>query len=228
MLITIDGKVGTGKSTVAQKLARALGYIYFDTGAMYRAVTWGLLEHKVEYDNPEKLAEYLKTFNFRIKIRQGEKFYYVENKDITLPIRGELVTSKVSEVSALPLVREKLVTIQRELSTGVNAIFEGRDMGSIVFPHANLKIFLTAQPQIRAKRRFDELKRKFPEETVNLSLEKLLEEINRRDEYDSSRFISPLKQADDAFVIDTSDLELDNVVAKILECKDQLKSRAPH
>lgn len=225
MLITIDGKVGTGKSTVAQKLARALGFIYFDTGAMYRALTWAILEHQIDYKNPEILAEFLKNFNFRIKIRQGEKFYYVNDKDITLPIRGEAVTSKVSEIAAIPAVREKLVTLQRELSTGVNAIFEGRDMGTVVFPHANLKIFLTAEPQVRAQRRFDELKRKFPEETANLSLEKMLEDINKRDEYDCNREFSPLKQAEDAFLIDTSNLDLEDVVAKILECKDQLKTR---
>lgn len=225
MLITIDGKVGTGKSTVAQKLARSLGYIYFDTGAMYRALTWGILEQNVDYKNPEKLAEYLKTFNFRIKIRQGEKFYYVDNKDITLPIRGEAVTSKVSEIAAIPAVREKLVALQREFSTGVNAIFEGRDMGTIVFPHANLKIFLTADPLVRAQRRFNELRHKFPEETANLSMDKLIEDINKRDEYDCNREASPLKKAEDAHVIDTSNIDLEEVVAKILECKDQLKTR---
>jgi cytidylate kinase len=125
----------------------------------------------------------------------------------------------VSKVSALTSVREKLVALQRSLAVDVDAVFEGRDMGTVVFPKADLKIFLWGNPEVRAKRRFDELRIKFPKDTENLTLEQTIAEINRRDTYDSTRQISPLKQAQDAYLIDTSDLTLDQVVLKILELK---------
>ncbi len=225
MIIAIDGKVGTGKSSVAQSLAKALGFIYFDTGAMYRAVTWGIIKQQIDIHNEAQLKEYLDHFNFKVKIDRGDKHYLVDDQDITLAIRGALVTGRVSEVSALPAVREKLVHVQRELAKGVNAVFEGRDMGTVVFPSANLKIFLTADPTVRAQRRFEELKQKFPDEAAALSLEKVLETINQRDEYDSNRELSPLRQADDAKLIDTSDMGIEDVVEAILEYKDSLKKR---
>jgi len=223
MIITIDGTVGTGKSTVATKLARALGYIYFDTGAMYRALTWGIMQNKIDIHNEEQLNAYLDLFDYKVKIKQGEKSYCVANQDVSLAIRGQEVTSKVSEVSAIPKVREKLVALQRQLSLGVNAVFEGRDIGTVVFPNANLKIFLTADPKVRAKRRYDELCAKFPDTASKLTFDQVLEEINQRDHHDSTRELSPLKQANDAFLIDTSQLSIDEVVLKILELKDRLK-----
>jgi len=135
------------------------------------------------------------------------------------------VTSLVSQVATIPEVREKLVGIQRQWAVGVNAIFEGRDMGTVVFPKAELKIFLTGRPEVRATRRLAELKTRFPEEMKDLTLDQALEDINRRDVIDSTREISPLKKADDAFAIDTSELTPDEIVMKILECKDSLKGR---
>ena len=122
MIITIDGPVATGKSSVAKGLARALGYIYFDTGAMYRAVTWAILEHHIKIEDPTQLNEFLKQFSLEIKIRHGDKRYFVDNKDVTETIRSEEVTALVSKVSAIPEVREKLVKLQRDLARGVNAI----------------------------------------------------------------------------------------------------------
>lgn len=223
MIITIDGPVATGKSTIAKKLALALGYIYFDTGAMYRALTYGMLKHQINIHDEEQVKEFLKNFNFDIKVRHGEKRYFVDDEDVTEKIRMDDVTSQVSEVSAHFLVREKLVAIQRELAMGVNAVFEGRDMGSVVFPNATLKIFLTGRPDVRAKRRFDELVAKFPEATSTLTMDKVLKDLAKRDAYDSTRSISPLKQAEDAYLIDTSDLTPDEVVLKILEYKDTIK-----
>ena len=142
MIITIDGPVATGKSTIAKKLAESIGFIFFDTGAMYRTVTYGILKHGIDIDNLEQLNEFLKNFKIDIKVVYRDRHYYFENEDITQKIRGEEVTSAVSKVSAKKAVRDKLVSIQRELAEGVNAVFEGRDMGSVVFPDAALKIFL--------------------------------------------------------------------------------------
>jgi CMP/dCMP kinase len=225
MIITIDGPIATGKSSIAKKLAAEIGFIFFDTGAMYRCLTYGILKHNVNIDDAAALADFLKDFHFEVKIKHGERFYFVEGEDVSLKIRGAEVTAGVSKVSAIPAVREKLVTLQRELAVGVNAVFEGRDMGTIVFPNAQLKIFLTGRPEVRAARRFSELKAKFPTETENLTLEKVIEEINARDTYDTQREISPLKQAEDACVIDTSDLTIEEIILKILEFKDTMKTR---
>jgi len=225
VIITIDGPVATGKSTIAKKLAQSIGYIYFDTGAMYRSLTYGLLKEGVDYEDPEALAGYLDKFDFDIKVKQGERRYFVDGEDISDAIRQEKVTSKVSQISAISQVREKLVLIQRKYAEGVNAVVEGRDMGTVVFPDADLKIFLTGRPKVRAQRRFDELKSKYPDDCHDLTLEKTLEEISERDRIDSTREVSPLKQADDAFEIDTSDLSIPEVVMKIQECKDSRKTR---
>ncbi len=227
MIITIDGPVATGKSGVARKLAESIGFVFFDTGAMYRSLTYGILKHKIDIHQPEQLQQFLDHFKFEIKNLRGERLYFSEGEEITQKIRGLEVTQAVSEVSANTSVRDKLIEIQRQLAVGVNAVFEGRDMGTFVFPDAALKIFLTGRDEVRAKRRFDEWKPKFPEETKTLTLEKCLEDLNKRDAYDSSREHSPLCQAKDAYVIDTSDLTIDEVVYRILEIKDSLKKTRP-
>lgn len=220
MIITIDGPIATGKSTIAKKLAQKLGFIHFDTGAMYRCLTYALIKDKVDVEDPKKLEQFLETFIFDIKLINGEKHYFVSHEDISDKIRKEEVTSLVSKISAIGSVRKKLVALQREWGeSGVNAVFEGRDLGTVVFPHAPLKIFLYGRPEVRAKRRYEELRAKFPEDTKELSLEKTIEDINRRDLYDSTREISPLKQADDAHLIDTSDLTIEEIVNKIIQLK---------
>lgn len=225
MIITIDGPIATGKSTLAKKLARAIGFIYFDTGAMYRSITWGLLKHGINLDNAEEVKAFLDKFDFDIKIKQGERYYYVDGENVTDAIRGEKVTSLVSKVSAMKEVREKLMALQRDVAVGVNAVFEGRDMGTIVFPDAEVKVFLTGKPEVRAKRRYDELKTKYPEEYKDLTVERMLEEINLRDHEDTTREIAPLRQAPDALVIDTSELTLDEIILKIQEFKDTRRTR---
>lgn len=224
MIITLDGQIATGKSTVAKKLAEELGFIYFDTGAMYRCVAYAAIKKKTNVDDARDLEALLSSFNFDIKTRFGEKQYCVDKEDVTQQIRNEEVTSHVSKVSAIPVVREKMVAMQRQFAVGVNAVFEGRDMGSVVFPHADLKIFLTGLPEARAARRLAELKARFPEECKNLTLEKALEDINARDAYDMNRAASPLKKADDALEVDTSNLTVDGVVMHILEIKDRRKN----
>lgn len=225
MIITIDGPIATGKSTIAKKLARAIGFIYFDTGAMYRSITCGILKHGVNVDNPEELKKFLDTFDFDIKIKQGERCYFVDGENVTDLIRGEKVTAAVSKISAMKEVREKLMALQREFSVGVNAVFEGRDMGTVVFPDAEIKIFLTGKPEVRAKRRYEELKAKYPEEFKDMTIERMLEEINLRDHEDSTREIAPLRQAKDAIVIDTSVLSIDEIILKIQEFKDTRRTR---
>lgn len=225
MIITIDGPVGTGKSTVAKKLAESIGYIFFDTGAMYRTFTYGILKHGIDLENKNQLDDFLAHFQFDIKVIQRRRTYFFEGENITDKIRTREITLAVSEIAAHPAVRERLTAIQRELSEGVNAVFEGRDMGTVVFPQATVKIFLTGRDEVRARRRFDELKRESPEENKNFTFEECLAGIRKRDTYDSNRQYAPLRQADDAYVIDTSDLTVDEVVYKILEHKDTLKTK---
>lgn len=227
MIITIDGPIATGKSTIAKKLAAAIGFIYFDTGAMYRCCTYSVIKNHVNIDNPEELQRFLDQFDFDIKVKFGDKRYVVNGEDITNAIRLDEVTSQVSRVSANRAVRDKMVELQREHGKGVNAVFEGRDMGTVVFPDAQLKIFLTGRNEVRAKRRYEEMKAKFPEESKDLTEAKVLQDLLARDEYDSTRDISPLRKAPDACEVDTSDMTLDEIVFKILEYKDTRKLRAP-
>lgn len=217
MIITIDGPAGTGKSTVAKLLANRIGFIFFDTGAMYRAVTYTLLKEGIAFTDQKKVADLLKGFSFRIVTHGQDKHYFVGKEEVTNEIRSQNVTKHVSEVAALPAIREALVVLQRRFAHDSNAVFEGRDLGSVVFPDANLKIFLTAKPEIRAERRFREFVFKHPSEAENLTKQQVLEDILRRDVHDSTRQHSPLKAADDAKIIDTSDLSIEEVVEQIFD-----------
>lgn len=212
MIITIDGPAGTGKTTIAQQIARKLGYLYFDTGAMYRALTYRLLKDRVDLKDPSSLSTFLSHFQFDIQLSNDQKRYFVDGEDVTEVIRSPEVTKKVSEVSAHPMVREALVAIQREFGKGKNSVFEGRDMGTIVFPKADIKIFLTARPAVRAERRYLELKGK----EIPTSEKDVMRELLERDHFDSTREISPLKQAEDSHLIDTSDLTIEEVIDRIL------------
>ncbi len=215
MIITIDGPSGTGKSTVARGLADALEITYFDTGALYRAISWQILKEGISYHEKGELLALLKAFSYRIQTVHGEKHYFVGNTDVTIAIRGPEVTAIVSEVSALKEVREALKPLQINFSKEIDVVFEGRDLGTVVFPHADVKFFLVARPEVRAERRYKELQKKFPNQTF--SQEKTLQEIESRDNSDSSRKIAPLKQADDAVLVDTSDLTIQEVVQKLKE-----------
>lgn len=217
MIITIDGPVATGKSTIAKLIAEKLHFIYFDTGAMYRCFTWYLLHHGIDYKTPENLKKALESFNFQIKQTDGVKRYFVDDKDITSDIRSQAITDSVSEVSAFLEVREKLVHWQRTFAEGEDVVFEGRDLGSVVFPKADLKIYLVGNDEIRAKRRFDEIQAKFPDFAHDLTVEKVLTDLRRRDLLDSTRKNSPLVVPENAKVIDTSDLSIDGVVEVILK-----------
>lgn len=217
MIITIDGPSGTGKTTIANGVAKKLNIPYFDTGAMYRSVAWAILEHKIELTDEHALKKLLDHFHFEIRIEQEEKHYFVNGVDVTKAIRTQKITSIVSQVSVLSIVREAMWKLQREYAKRVSAVFEGRDMGSVVFPKAELKIFLTASSEVRAKRRLKELQDKLPDEAKGWTEEKMVQELERRDLIDAARELAPLTCPKDATVIDTSNLTIHQVVETILD-----------
>lgn len=224
MIITIDGPAGTGKTTVAKNLARELGYIYFDTGSMYRAITYGVITDKIDLDDENTLKAFLESHPVTIETHFNEKRIFLAGSEVTSKIRTAEVTNLVSKVSSIRAVRDTLVATQRTLSKGVNAVFEGRDMGSVVFPDADIKIFLTASLEVRAKRRYNELIAKTPEDS-SLTLAGVLADIDRRDKYDASRDISPMKAAEDSILIDTSNLSCDEVINVIINITKELQDK---
>lgn len=209
--IAIDGPAGAGKSTVAKLLASRLGYVYLDTGAMYRAITYmALTEHLTEEEDIVRMSE-----NLNMEVRPGKEAMHVivDGKDITTFLRTPEVSAKVSEVSAIGKVRETMVTLQRRVSAQGGVVLDGRDIGTVVLPKAEVKVFLTASPRIRAKRRFDEFKAKYP----GITLDEVEKEIRLRDKKDSERKVSPLRQADDAVLVDNSDMTIEETAAAIAQ-----------
>lgn len=205
--IAIDGYSSTGKSTVAKQLAKLLGYVYIDSGAMYRAVTLYAIQNGCFEDDQldkEKLIQGLETMNinFQFDNNAQKSRIYLNGEDVEHLIRGMEVSGKVSLVAAVPEVREKLVAIQREISTSQNVIMDGRDIGSVVFPNADVKFFMTATPEERARRRYEELKAKGDDTSFN----DVLENLKTRDHIDSTRAHSPLIQTEDAIVVDNTNL----------------------
>ncbi len=213
MILVIDGPSGSGKSTLAKMLSKELKIPYFDTGAMYRSFCWFLLNQNVSMDDEESIKKFLLKMKFEIRLINDEQHYYVNDEDVTLKIRDEVINQNVSKVSAYIFVRNHLVKIQRECGKENRGIFEGRDMGTVVFPQAEIKFFLYADPNIRALRRFEQLKQNFPSKKFEKG--KVLEELMQRDEYDSNREHSPLRQAKDALLIDVSYLSLEEVFNKM-------------
>ena len=217
MIITIDGPSGTGKTTVAQRVAEKLGVAYFDTGAMYRAVAWGLRNAGVDLKNVQQVDDYLKVFSFDIRKRNGDRHYLVGGIDVSEEIRTQKITDIVSEVSAMSNVRKALWKMQRAYAEKQSAVFEGRDMGSVVFPKAEVKIFLDADPKERARRRLNEMRQKRSFDATHFDEEKMVEELKRRDTYDSTRKLAPLKCPKGAFRIDTTKLHIDEVIEQIID-----------
>lgn len=207
-IVAIDGPAGSGKSTISKIIAKKLGFTYLDTGAMYRMITFYALDNNVNLDNVKDVEKML--LNAKLDIN-GEKFYLNSN-DVSKEIRGVEVTKNVSKVAAIKIVREKLVDLQREISKGKKVILDGRDIGTVVFPNANLKIFLNASAEERAKRRLKD----FAEKGIEQNYEEVLEDIIKRDKMDSEREESPLKKANDAVEIDTSNMEIEGVCERII------------
>ncbi len=213
-VIAIDGPAGTGKSTVARRVAESLGYLFLDTGAMYRAVTYRLLEKRINLADISAIQAVLQDFHLEVQEGDEGKRYFLEGQEITKAIRSPEVSRHVSAVSALPCVREALVCIQQKSLQGKNAVCEGRDMGTVVFPSARYKFFLVARSEVRAQRRYQEMLAKDPHLVQTKS--EVLFDLMQRDELDSTREISPLRAAEDAVLVDTSDRTIDQVVQYIL------------
>ncbi len=207
MIVTIDGPAGSGKSTVSRLLAKKLGFNFLDTGAMYRAVTLLFIQNGIHHRNTEKINALLDN----IQISFDDEKVFLNGRDVGDEIRMPEIDRQVSEVSALKQVREKIVPLQREITKKSDFVAEGRDMGSVVFPDADVKIYLDASVEERARRRLAQ----YPGR--DLSLEEIMRDIERRDRIDSSRAISPLKIPDGAVVIDTTGLSIDGVLDRIYE-----------
>ena len=208
MIIAVDGPAGSGKSTISKLLAKELGLVYLDTGAMYRLFTLKMLKENVSFSDSDKINELLGNLN--INIENGK--FYLDDEDVSEDIRKTDVAENVSKTAAIDEVREKMVSLQREFSKSKNVILDGRDIGTVVFPEADIKIFLVADPRERAVRRFKELKAK----GENISLDSIYENILKRDKLDSTRENSPLKKANDAIEVDTTGKNIEEVKNIIL------------
>ncbi|WHE86248.1 (d)CMP kinase [Lachnoanaerobaculum gingivalis] len=211
--IAIDGPAGAGKSSIAKALSKRLGYIYIDTGAMYRAVALFFLENDVKDGTDSRIESLLEKLEISIKYEDGAQKVILNGEDVTGKLRLEEIGKLASKFSAIGSVREKLVALQRKLAQKENVVMDGRDIGTVVLPNAGLKIYLSASSKVRAKRRYLELLEKGH---TDLDINEIEDEIIKRDEADMNREISPLKQADDAYYLDSSDMTLEEVVSKIL------------
>ena len=213
MQIAIDGPAGAGKSTISKFVSAELGYLYIDTGAMYRAIGYKAICEGIDLDDKEKLVEMTKNVNLELKITDHGQGVFVDGEDVTGKIRTGEVSMAASKVSAIMGVRETLVDLQRKIAGSNNVIMDGRDIGTVVLPDAEVKIFLTASVEDRAMRRYLEMK----EKGVETSYQAVKEDMEERDYNDSHRAASPLKAADDAVVIDTSGKTLGESVQLIVE-----------
>ena len=208
MIIAVDGPAGSGKSTISKLLAKELGLVYLDTGAMYRLFTLKMLKENVSFSDSHKIDELLENLNINI---ENDRFY-LDGKDVSEEIRKTDVAANVSKTAAIKEVREKMVNLQREFSKSKNVILDGRDIGTVVFPEADIKIFIVADAKERAERRFKELH----EKGENISLDSIYENILKRDRLDSTRENSPLKKANDAIEVDTTGKNIEEVKNIIL------------
>ncbi|MCR5438857.1 MAG: (d)CMP kinase [Selenomonas sp.] len=211
LVVAIDGPAGAGKSTVAQLAAKKLGYTYIDTGAMYRAVAWKTLQQGKEITD-ELILEVVKDIDVNLQYADGKTKVTVDGTDVSAAIRTPEVSGIVSQVAALGPVRVKMVDLQRKMAERGSVLMDGRDIATNVLPNADVKIFLTASIEERAMRRWKEMK----EKGYDITLEKLQQDIAARDKADSEREISPLVQAEDATLLDTTGLSIDEVVSRIL------------
>ena len=212
--IAIDGPAGAGKSTIAKKLAKELGYHYVDTGAIYRTVAYFLDLWGVSPKDIDGVTRYIDELTINIEYdEEGLQHMIMNGMDVTGDIRTQDISQKASLVSAHAIVRDMLLDMQRDVAKQYNVIMDGRDIGTVVLPKANVKIFLTADPEVRAKRRCDELIAK----GQKANFETILKEIKQRDYQDTHREVAPLKMARDSIKVDTSDMDIDQVVAAIRE-----------
>ena len=217
MIIAIDGPAASGKSTAAVGVAKCLGITYLDTGAMYRAVTFGLIENKIKFEDSSILENFLSKIDIKFSESESGMLLSLNGRDITKQIRSTIVTKNVSEVSALKSVRKSMVIIQRKMAEIDDCILEGRDIGTVVFPNADFKFFLIADEKARAERRLKDLKAIGEKGSV----ENVMSDLISRDHKDSTRINSPLKRSVDAIIIDTSKLGINEVIDKIVNVVKQ-------
>jgi cytidylate kinase len=210
--VAIDGPAGAGKSTIAKKVAASLGYTYVDTGALYRAVGLSVLRAGIDINNTEKFSELLKTISIDLKYINSTQHVFLNGEDVSEKIRTPQASMMASNVAVIPLVREFLFSLQQSMAEKYNVVMDGRDIGTVVLPNADVKIFLTASAEVRAKRRYDEL----IEKGQKVEYQEVLKDLKERDYQDANRKVAPLKQAEDAHLADTSDLSLDDSIELIL------------
>ena len=210
--IAIDGPAGAGKSTIAKNVAKELSFIYVDTGAMYRAMALYLHRNGISADDPEKIAAGCGGADISIEYRDGELVVLLAGENVNAWLRTEEVSAMASKSSAVPRVRERLLQLQQELAATQNVVMDGRDIGTVVLPDAQVKIYLTASVEVRAKRRYLEQKAK----GEKVDLKEIEAEIAERDHRDMTREVAPLKLADDAVLVDSSDMTIDEVAQRIL------------
>ncbi|MCM5528851.1 (d)CMP kinase [Parasegetibacter sp. NRK P23] len=214
IIVTIDGWSSCGKSTLAKQLAKELNYVYIDSGAMYRAVTLYFLRNHIDWTSPVQVVEALQNIHldFRFNEQSAQSEMFLNDENVEYVIRDLVVAEKVSDVASIKEVRDFAVAQQRKMGARKGIVMDGRDIGTVVFPHAELKIFMTADNAIRVQRRFKELFQKNP----NISIEEVKNNLEMRDYIDSHREISPLRQADDAIVIDNTHLTMEQQLHKAL------------
>lgn len=211
--VAIDGPAGAGKSTIAKLVAKEKGYIYVDTGAMYRGLAIHFLDKGIQPQETEKVIEACKDAEVTIAYEDAVQHVYLNGKDISSRLRNEEVGNMASVTSAIPEVRKKLLELQQNLAKTQNVIMDGRDIGTCVLPHADVKVYLTASVETRAKRRYQELQ----EKGEDCNLEEIAHDIEERDHRDMTREIAPLKQAGDAVLVDSSDMTIAEVVKTIVD-----------
>lgn len=210
-IVAVDGPAGSGKGTITKKIAEEMNLTSIDTGAMYRSVTLAMLEANIKVDQIEKITKLLEQINIEFKRFGNEQKIFLNGKDVSLEIRTKKVNENVSQVSAIGIVRTKMAELQREMAKSIDVIMEGRDIGTNVFPNADVKIYLDATPEERAKRRYIQNK----DNGIEMSYEEILENVKKRDFIDSTREIAPLKKAKDAIYIDSSNMSIEEVVNEI-------------
>lgn len=211
--IAIDGPAGAGKSTIAKKVAEELSCVYVDTGAMYRAMALYLLNNNVDRDNPQEIGRICQGAEISITYENKEQIVLLNGENVNQYLRSEEVGNMASVSSANPKVRERLLDLQRKLAASMSVVMDGRDIGTTILPDADVKIYLTASSLTRAKRRFLELQ----EKGISCDLSEIQKDVEERDARDMNRDISPLKQADDAVLVDSSEMTIPEVVKRILQ-----------
>ena len=212
MQIAIDGPAGAGKSTIARRVAREMGYIYIDTGAMYRTIGLYMLEQGIPVDDEQAVSSALANVRVEVGYQDGEQQLFLNGENVTGRIRTDAVSRAASAVSRYTAVREGLVEMQRKMAASTNVVMDGRDIGTVVLPRAEVKIYLTASVECRARRRFLEYQQKGGSDQTR---EDVMADVAARDEQDMNRAVSPLRQAQDAMLLDSTNLTIDEVVAEI-------------